>query len=183
MSEIVPVEDDEIPKRRLTRKMSAFLQAYVKTPIVSHVARGIGISSRRHYEWLKTNSLYAEQFELARQDAIDELASKVLERTHGSRRKKFTPNGAPIIDPETGEQYEEIVYDDSVYRMLHKLDPKSGWTGKPGDSSASANVNLHTPGVPVADLLAAVQQDPDYLEFLRHKAMQEEQPRVIEGPQ
>jgi len=175
--------DDTQARKRLTRKMAAFLRCYEKTPVKTHCAKQIGISTKRHYEWLKTNEYYAEQFALAEEAAVDNMIMQVHHRSHGQVKKKFTPTGQPIIDPETGEQYVEVVYDDSIYRLLNRLDPHGGWSGKPGDSAASANVHLHTPGVPVADLLQAVQQDPDYLEFLRHKALQEEQPRVIEGPQ
>jgi hypothetical protein len=102
-------------------KKRAFLAAYAEFGNVSRSAKLVRIDRRRHYEWLEADPDYAAAFADAEEQAADVLEQEARRRAvDGLRRKKFTKDGKPIIDPETGKQYTEHEYSDTLLIFLLK---------------------------------------------------------------
>lgn len=155
----------------MTTKQLAFLEMYPRNPNITACLRACGINNNRmFYGWMEHNPEFRARYENARQQSVDLLVQEVHHRAlTGTRRKKFTPQGEPIIDPETGEHYIEVTYGDEIFRLLRRLDPEN-WGDAP--QAATATVNMHA-GTSVAGMLEAIQQEPDYLDYLRDKAVKE----------
>lgn len=82
---------------------------------VVHAARAADVSMSAHYNWLKTDPVYAECMARLEQAIGDKIEHAVAMRAiEGLPRKKFTAKGAPVIDPETGSQYVEHEYSDQL---------------------------------------------------------------------
>ena len=56
---------------------------------------------------------------LPKQIAIDRLQGEMFRRAWGEKRFKHLEDGQPIVDPETGEPYFELVYDTQA--LIHVL--------------------------------------------------------------
>lgn len=81
----------------------------------------VGLSRAVHYQWLHDDPVYAAAFEQSREQAADRLEQEARRRAiEGVRRKKFTRAGEPIMDTETGKQYEELEYSDTLLIFLLK---------------------------------------------------------------
>ena len=88
---------------------------------MSESALAVGIDRGSHYDWIHGDPDYAVAFDYAQR-----CASRMLEDVAKSRavdgvvRKKFGKDGEPIIDPETGLQYVEREYSDTLLIFLLK---------------------------------------------------------------
>lgn len=99
----------------------AFLDAFSKCGNVLRSCEAAGIGRATHYYWLEKDPDYVERYKIAETDAVDVLEKEAHRRAHdGLLRKKFTKSGEPIIDPETGEQYVEREYSDTLLIFLLK---------------------------------------------------------------
>jgi len=58
------------------RKQIAFLEEFIKLPVVKRAARSANIKRRRHYDWLKTDPAYAKLFA-----SMEERVTWLLEDT------------------------------------------------------------------------------------------------------
>lgn len=108
---------------RVARKKAqdALLAAFAQCGNVLLSCARSGVGRATHYLWLKQDPDYAERFKLAEQDAVESLEAEARRRAHdGLKRKKFTKSGDPIVDPETGEQYFEREYSDTLLIFLLK---------------------------------------------------------------
>src|SRR4051812_30337332 len=93
-----------------TAKMRAFLAAYSKTGNITHSCAISGLSYRSHCYWLNQSSNYAAAFKRAKKQLFQAVEAKAYEKAIlGMRKKKFDGKGNPVMDPETGEQYVEVV--------------------------------------------------------------------------
>ena len=55
-------------------RKASFLEAYAKVPPpITHACRVAGVGRRTHYDWLEADPEYAERFEDARAEAVDEV--------------------------------------------------------------------------------------------------------------
>lgn len=93
--------------RRLTWTR-AFLAVLAQRANVSRAAEVAGVHRNTAYD-LKYRD---PAFDIAWQDAVDHAVDALQESAwndavSGIKRKKFTPGGKPIIDPETKQQYFE----------------------------------------------------------------------------
>src|SRR5687767_9183279 len=89
-----------------------FLSNLARMGIVKLAAEAAGISRRAAYDHRKSDKDFAARWDEAIQDAADVLEAEAHRRAvEGLVQKKFTKAGAPIIDPDTGQQYVERVYD------------------------------------------------------------------------
>jgi hypothetical protein len=101
-------------------RQKRFLDAYRKVGTIIHAAEQSAIAARTHYTWLDKDQGYVEKFEEAHKEAIERLVAEARRRAlEGVQRKKFH-NGAPVLDPETGEQYMEREYSDTLLIFLLK---------------------------------------------------------------
>lgn len=114
-------EQQKKGKKKLSVKQRAFLASFAEYGNISQACEAAKVGRTSYYEWMAEDPEFA-----AARDAAEESAAEKLERearrraTEGLRRKKFTSKGEPVIDPETGQQYEEYDYSDTLLIFLLK---------------------------------------------------------------
>lgn len=164
MSEANGTNGDKSP--RLSVKARPFLQAYTQCLNKTVAAEITGICRTLHYTWLK-NPAYVELFEQAHAQGVELIEAEVRKRAVvGEPRKKFTSRGDPVIDVETGEQVIEYHKSDRLLeRYLERHSPD--WCGP----SHVQNTVVTQHGTTTAEVLQTMQQDPEYLDYLRQKAL------------
>jgi len=102
-------------------KKPAFLAAYRELGNITRAAKVVGVERTRHYDWLRDDQEYAAAFKLADEEAVENLEAEARRRAvEGLKRKKFDGRGNPVLDPETGQQYEEHEYSDTLLIFLLK---------------------------------------------------------------
>lgn len=98
-----------------------FMEAMVRTGRIIHSCTTAGISRPVFYDAIKKNpelhKAVVQAKRLHAELAEVELARRAIE---GTIRKKFDARGNPIIDPETGQQYVEREYHDTLLIFLLK---------------------------------------------------------------
>lgn len=153
-------------QQRLTRRQHAFLNAYADCGSVAESCRRAGIPyERQHYLWLGTLSAngkqaypgYPEAFAAAKRvfKALEEERRKDAERFGEIledelrrralvplRKLKFTAKGDAIEDPETGEPYVELEYDNTLaWKMLTAEKPEKYRDRSSVEHSGAVEVN------------------------------------------
>lgn len=106
-------------------KQRRFLSAFRRCGLIAKSCEASEVSRTAVAKWRKSDERFADAFAEAREDAIETL-EEVARRlaTVGEERKKFTAQGEPIIDPETGTQYvEREVSVQALMFMLKSLRP------------------------------------------------------------
>ena len=108
-----------------TREQQALLDALRYTGNITAAAEAANVHRRRHYEWVLKSPEYKAQFDEIMATAQVVCEQEALHRALvGRTRKKFF-KGEPIIDPATGQQYEETEPSDQLLMfMLKALDPQ-----------------------------------------------------------
>ncbi len=105
---------------QLKRTQTAFLAAFSETGNITHAAVASDVGRRTHYEWLENDQVYAAAFVEAGDTAADYLEAEARRRAEeGVRRLKFY-KGEPVINPETGKQYFEHEFSDTLLIFLLK---------------------------------------------------------------
>ncbi len=148
---------DNTPKKALTRRKrwrKVFLRELARRGIVRDAARAAGVSTQHPYKERERHPEFAAAWERSLNRAADRLEREAWRRsTEGLVRKKFTKDGDPVIDPETGQQYFEREYSDTLlifmlkgirpqkYRDNHHL------TGD-GTATAPSMVIFNVPAIP-----------------------------------
>ena len=88
--------------------MRAFLAAYSQSGSVSKAARAAKMDRQLHYRWLAGVVGYAEEFDLVRQMALDELEGEAFQRSVYGIAKPVMYKGQlcykDVIDPRTGQR-------------------------------------------------------------------------------
>jgi len=123
-----------------TKKRTEFLDSFRNCGIIRVAAESAGIHRQSHYDWLKQDPQYREQFEAAKTEAIEALEFEAVTRaTVGSLRPVFFKGEAITIscrsdDPEAfpdplnpdhhRKLYLEATKSDVLLMfLLKKLDP------------------------------------------------------------
>lgn len=97
------------------RKKALFLAKLAETGNVSRSCEAADISRQTVYTNKKAMADFAAEWTVAEDKYIERLEAEADRRAvEGVRKKKFTKTGAPIMDPETGLQYEEREYSDTL---------------------------------------------------------------------
>jgi hypothetical protein len=100
---------------------AAFLGALGLNGNVSDAARAAGIDRGTAYKAKARNADFAQDWQTAEKIASDVLLREAWRRAvEGGRTYKFTKDGDPIMHPETGEPYYEMVYSDALLTLLLK---------------------------------------------------------------
>lgn len=103
-----------------------FLAAYATCGRIDKAAQIAEIDRDCHYDWMNAKNEadreeYRARFAAAKAKAFERLEDEMTRRAQeGLVRKKFTKDGTPIIDPETGKQYAEHEYSDTLAIFLAK---------------------------------------------------------------
>ena len=106
-------------RRDQYKHQKAFLAAYAECGNITLAAKMAKIDRTQHYRWL-ADPEYAEQFQAAEEQAVEMLEKEARRRAVEGLKKKNSIKRKPIIDPETGEQYVEHEYSDSLLIFLLK---------------------------------------------------------------
>jgi hypothetical protein len=109
------------PRARPGKWQEKFLKAFRETGIIGSACDRAGVERQAVIRHRKRSKVFQDQFEQAAEQAADRLEEEARRRAHdGLLRKKFTKGGAPISDPETGQQYAEREYSDTLLIFLLK---------------------------------------------------------------
>jgi hypothetical protein len=96
------------------------LQAIARGMTVKDAAESVGVGRRTIYSAAEQDPAFAEGMHQAYDESADVLEAEARRRAvDGTVRKKFH-DGQPIIDPETGQQYIEREYSDTLLIFLLK---------------------------------------------------------------
>lgn len=108
-------------KRRRQRWEKAFLSRLRQTGIVSRAAEAAGIERPTAYRLRDAHEDFRAEWDEALEEAADAMEVEAQRRAvEGLVRKKFAKDGVPLIDPETGQQYVEREYSDTLLIFLLK---------------------------------------------------------------
>ena len=121
-----------------------FLRALSTTGNVTAACRAAKVPRCSAYKHREEDPEFAAAWDEALDEAADRLEEEARRRAvEGVLQKKFTKGGEPIIDPETGEQYVEHVYSDTLLTLLlkahrpEKFRERFEHTGKDGEPLAA----------------------------------------------
>jgi len=99
---------------------AAFLQGIEQHGNIFRAAKDAGIDRTLHYVKWGNDPEYAKKFDDANKKFAHNMENEARRRAmDGVRRAKFY-RGKPIIDPETGKQYFEHEYSDTLMIFLLK---------------------------------------------------------------
>lgn len=97
----------------------AFLAALRMTGNITASAHAAQISRCLVYKRRDSDRAFRDEMADALDEATDTLEAEARRRAlEGCARKQFMRNGEPIIDPETGDQYVEREYSDTLLLAL-----------------------------------------------------------------
>ena len=187
MTDTAPI-DDAPDRSALTAKQRAFLAAYPTAATVTAAAKAAGVGRRTVYDW-REQPAFAAAFDDAAEEAADNLETEAHRRAvTGVRSYKFLKDGTPILHPVTGEPYYEHAYSDRLLETLLKAANPEKYRERT-DSRVTGALDQHHTGTggvrvylpangrespeTVKAMAAEMRDDPDYLEFLRSRAMAE----------
>ena len=131
----------------LIEKQRVFLECYVIAPSLNRACRlaaerGYTIARSAAGRWSSENKHFRKAFRKAKKQALLYLEVEARRRAvEGIKKKKFY-KGEPIVDPVSGQQYEETEYSDAMLMFLLKCQLPE----KYGDKSKlelSGSLDLH----------------------------------------
>lgn len=103
------------------KKLAQFLEDLAETGNVVLSAEMCNLDRRALYRLRKDNEEFRQAWDESVEQSSDYLEAEARRRAiDGLVQKKFDKDGAPIIDPETGEQYFERAYSDTLLIFLLK---------------------------------------------------------------
>jgi hypothetical protein len=98
-----------------------FLKHLADCGNVRLAADAAGVSRTVAYDHRESDKGFAADWARAMDDAADALEAEARRRAvEGLVQKKFTKDGSPVVDPETGKQYFERAYSDTLLVFLLK---------------------------------------------------------------
>lgn len=102
-------------------KKRAYLKALEQAGTITIAADAVGINRTTPQAWRATDP----DFVIAEQTALNSFADRlekeaVRRAVEGVRKKKFTAKGEPVFDPETGDQYVEREFSDTLLIFMLK---------------------------------------------------------------
>lgn len=119
----------------------AFLSALEDTGVISKACVSANISRKTVWMKRRDDKQFQERFEDSLKSGALLLEAEAIRRaSEGLIRKKFTKAGAPIIDPETGEQYVEHEYSDSLLLAMLRRHFPDQYRDKPAETHITTNV-------------------------------------------
>ena len=123
-------ESDEI--RLSNPRQRAFLTAFARVGRVKHAAALARTDRSNHFRWLKADAEYADAFDLARRDYVDELNKEV-------DRRAVTGTLAPIFQGGKHVGDKRVYSDRLLMFRLRALDPDSYADRRSGPATATRN--------------------------------------------
>jgi len=106
-------------KKKPNPHQAAFLASFSEMGNISRACKAANVGRQTHYNWME-DAAYREAFSEAQDQAIDVLETEARRRAiEGVRKLKFH-EGQALIDPMTGEYYQELDYSDTLLIFLMK---------------------------------------------------------------
>lgn len=103
------------------KRLAQFLDELSRNGNVTISAELCNLERTRLYELRQQDPTFAVAWQDALDMAAEHLEAEARRRAvEGVLQKKFTTKGDPVIDPETGEQYLERAYSDTLLIFLLK---------------------------------------------------------------
>jgi hypothetical protein len=122
---------------------------------VSRACAAINIGRSTAYEWRDQDAEFAAAWDEAVEAGLDDLEEEARRRAlEGLMQKKFTKNGAAIIDPATNQPYFERVYSDSLMQMLLKAGRPEKYRDRQ-EITGSLNIDVSKLSDPELEALAS----------------------------
>jgi hypothetical protein len=79
-----------VPLPPPAERKAAFLEAYRVVGVISQACEATGVGRRTHYEWMRTDPDYAEQFAETHEAVVDEAEAELKRRgIHGDAKPVF----------------------------------------------------------------------------------------------
>ena len=102
-------------------KKKAYLIALEQSGAITIAADAAGINRRTPLDWRDKDPEFVVAEQVALSNFADRLENEAVRRaTEGLRKKKFTAKGEPVFDPETGDQYVEREFSDTLLIFMLK---------------------------------------------------------------
>ena len=103
------------------QRKKSFLAAFAEVGNITRAAEIAGITRQAVYEWKEADPVFLAAMADAELEAAERLETEARRRAvEGLIRKKFGAKGEPLIDEETGAQYFEREYSDTLLIFLMK---------------------------------------------------------------
>jgi hypothetical protein len=115
-----------------------FLENLTLGGTIKAACKAVGIDHCTYYQHLKKFPEFEQQVREASDHSRDFVVDPEIFRRAiiGVPRKRFTSDGKPIIDPETGKQYVEFMHSEKLLAMW----AKARWPEIYGDKSEVKHV-------------------------------------------
>jgi hypothetical protein len=111
------MEQDEFE----AKVMAQFLKCLGDTASITDACKYAEIGRTTAYRWRAKNDDFRKAWDEAQELGTDALEDEAIRRaSQGVAKKKFTAKGEPVIDPETGKQYVEHDYSDTMLIFMLK---------------------------------------------------------------
>ena len=102
-------------------KKRAYLKSLEQSGAITISADAVGINRTTPQAWRATDPDFAIAEQTALNSFADRLEEEAVRRAiEGVRKKKFTAKGDPVFDPETGDQYVEREFSDTLLIFMLK---------------------------------------------------------------
>lgn len=106
------------PDSELRQDFLGFLELTANVTLACNMC---GLSRKTAYNWRSTVEGFADAWDASQEVGTDALEDEAIRRaSNGTMKKKFTGKGEAVIDPETGEQYIEHEYSDTLLIFMLK---------------------------------------------------------------
>lgn len=152
--------------KRTPKKEEKFLETLRLSGNVSAACKAISLRRATAYEWREQSKDFAALWDEAVETGYDLLEQEARRRAHdGLVKKKFHKNGTPLIDPETGKQYYEREYSDTLLIFLLKGGRPEKYrertqTELTGPGGAMPALNIYINGLPSASASGSGVSEP-----------------------
>jgi len=158
-------------KKSLPRNLKLLLELWPRFSTFAEVAEAMEVDRARlrtqHLSWYDSDDAYRAKFDEVEEAAFERTLRAIRKRgIEGISRKKFH-RGDPLIDPETGEQYEEREFSDSLLLAYAKLQ-------RPDAFKEQQDLRVeHSGGASLQVIMEEIHSDPDYVEYIRQRTLGE----------
>ena len=148
----------------------AFLCVFAETGNATAAAEAAGVDPSTPYYARQSDPDFKQAWETAKLVAADTLRTEAWRRAvTGGRSYKFTKSGEPMVHPETGQAYYEMVYSDALLTLLLKA-------YAPDEFKDRSAVETSAPPAPKYDLSRLSPAELTQLEALTRAATPPELP-------
>lgn len=111
-------------KKAATRRgvwHAKFFDVLAKTGNARAAAHAVGVNRQTVYNHKSKSRSFAKKWEEAIAESVELVEHELWRRViHGETRKKFTKNGKPVMDRDTGKQYVEVQKSDALIMFFLK---------------------------------------------------------------